>query len=439
VLASFAAALAVRAVLPAPVGIPARAVTLVVLLAVSTLTLIAVDSLSRRALPLVTLLDLSMLFPNRAPSRITMARDAIRRRPIEEQLQRVRDAGADPGAAAREILALVAAMSTHDRPTRGHAERVRMFTDLLAEQMRLPARDRDLLRWASILHDIGKLRLPASLLNKPGRPTAAEWLLLRQHPAHGAEMAAALLPWLGEWGAVVLEHHERYDGTGYPAGLSGQEISLGARIVAVADAFDVMTAARAYRRPVTRAAACRELIRYSGTQFDPQVVRAMVAAGAPRLRRAQGIVAWIADIPLVASGVVPAATVARVVGAGTLATGAVTGGVVVGDSLHLVPPERAAVTVGDSVSDRDRTSGSSRPVRSDRKAGDGRKGAKADKEQTKAKEQAERIADRTASEPRSRPRGKKAVSGPGRPTTPGVTTRITEKVLSGKVKTPSSR
>ena len=155
VLASFIAAVAVRAALPATVGIPARVATLVVLIVVSMLVLIAVDGMGRRALPLVTLLDLSMLFPNRAPSRIAMARDAIRRRPVEEQLQRVREAGADPGAAAREILALVAAMSAHDRPTRGHAERVRMFTDLIAEQMRVPARDRDLLRWASILHDIG--------------------------------------------------------------------------------------------------------------------------------------------------------------------------------------------------------------------------------------------------------------------------------------------
>jgi len=93
-------------------------------------------------------------------------------------------------------------------------------------------------------------------------------------------MAAALLPWLGEWGAVIVEHHERYDGKGYPAELSGQQISLGARIVAVADAYDVMTAARAYRRPVSRAAACRELVRYAGTQFDAHVVRAMVAANA---------------------------------------------------------------------------------------------------------------------------------------------------------------
>ena len=89
------------------------------LVAVSTLVLLLVDRLGRRALPLVTLLDLSMLFPDRAPSRVKVARDAIKKRPIEEQLARVRDAGADPGAVAREILTLVAALSQHDRPTRG--------------------------------------------------------------------------------------------------------------------------------------------------------------------------------------------------------------------------------------------------------------------------------------------------------------------------------
>jgi len=348
VAASFGAALAVRTMLPTPDGMLARAGVLGVLVVVSTLVLLVVDRLGRRALPLVTLLDLSMLFPDRAPSRLGVARDAIRRRPIEEQLRRVQEAGADPGTAAREILALVAALSAHDRPTRGHAERVRMFTDLLAEQMRVPARDRDLLRWASILHDIGKLRVPASLLNKPAKPSEEEWLLLKAHPSHGAEMAAALLPWLGEWGAVIVEHHERYDGTGYPHGLSGREISLGARIVSVADAYDVMTAARAYKRPVSRAAACRELVRYSGTQFDPVVVRAMVAVGAPRLRRAQGVLSWIANIPLVASGAVPAATVARVVGAGALATGAVTGGIALGGSVDTTPRTESAVTVSDS-------------------------------------------------------------------------------------------
>jgi hypothetical protein len=354
VLASLGAAVSVRPLLPAAASLAGRAGNLLVLLLVSTAVLVLVDRLARRALPLVTLLNLSMLFPDRAPSRLRVAREAIRRRPIEEQLARVRDAGADPSAVAQEILTLVAALSRHDRPTRGHAERVRMFTDLLAAQLKVPERDRDLLRWAAILHDIGKLRVPATLLNKPGKPTDEEWSLLKAHPGHGAEMAAALLPWLGEWGTVILEHHERYDGTGYPTGLSGAQISLGARIVSVADAYDVMTAARAYKRPVSRAAALAELVRFSGSQFDPTVVRAMVAVGAPRLRRAQGLVSWLADVPLVAGGAVPAATVARVVGAGALATGAVTGGLPAAVDGLTTPPRTA--TVAQAAADQRATS-----------------------------------------------------------------------------------
>jgi putative nucleotidyltransferase with HDIG domain len=298
---------------------------LALLIAVSTATLVLVDRIARRALPLATLLELSMLFPDRSPSRLAVAREAIRQRPVEEQLARVREAGADPAVAARQILGLVAAMRVHDRPTRGHAERVRMLTDLVAEAMNIPARDRDLLRWAAILHDIGKLRVPPAILNKPGKPTEAEWAVLRAHPEHGAQIAGALLPWLGEWGDVIIQHHERYDGTGYPSGLAGRGISLGGRIVAVADAYEVMTAGRPYRRPVSRVAAHRELVKWSGQQFDPAIVRAMVGLSAPRLRRAQGLLAWLSDIPMVATSYVPAATVARVVGAGALATGAATG------------------------------------------------------------------------------------------------------------------
>jgi putative nucleotidyltransferase with HDIG domain len=355
VVMSFAAAYGVHRLLPPVASHLDRVWHLALLVGVSSVALLVVDRLGRRVLPLVTLLDLSMLFPDHAPSRVKVAREAIRRRPIEEQLARVRDAGADPGAVAREILTLVAALSAHDKPTRGHAERVRMFTDLLAEQLGLPARDRDLLRWAAILHDVGKLQVPASLLNKPGKPTDEEWAVLRAHPTHGAETAAGLLPWLGEWADVIVQHHERYDGTGYPTGLAGPAISLGARIVSVADAYDVMTAARAYKRPVSRAAALQELVRFSGTQFDPQVVRAMVAVGAPRLRRTQGAVAWLADIPLVA-GAVPATTLARVVGAGALATSAVTTGATA-MALPTTTPTVASVTSVSSAAPGDVRSG----------------------------------------------------------------------------------
>ena len=325
VLTSFGAAWIVTQFLPPSRGLVGQAAHLGVLVVVSTAVLVLLDRAARRLLPIATLLDLTLLFPSAAPSRLAVAREAIRQRPIEVQLARVREAGADPGTAAREILSLVAALSMHDRPTRGHAERVRMFTDLIAEQMRIPERDRDLLRWAALLHDIGKLRVPVTLLNKPGRPDKSEWATLQAHPAHGAEIACALLPWLGEWGQVIMEHHERWDGTGYPRGLAGQQIHLGARVVSVADAYDVMTSARAYRRPVGRATAYQELVRFSGTQFDPIAVRAMISVSAPRLRRAQGVLAWIANVPLVATHVVPATTLARVVGAGALATGAVTG------------------------------------------------------------------------------------------------------------------
>jgi putative nucleotidyltransferase with HDIG domain len=351
VVASFAVAWVVTGMLPPSSGRSGQALHLGVLLVVSTVVLLVLDRAARRMLPLVTLLDLSLLFPQSAPSRLRVAREAIRRRPIEEQLARVREAGADPSTAATEILSLVAALSSHDRPTRGHAERVRMFTDLIAEQMKLPERDRDLLRWAAILHDIGKLRVPTTLLNKAGKPDKAEWATLQAHPAHGAEIAGALLPWLGEWGQVIVEHHERWDGTGYPNGLAGREIHLGSRIVSVADAYDVMTSARAYQRPVSRAAAYQELVRFSGTQFDPAAVRAMVAVSAPRLRRAQGLLAWLADIPLVATHVVPAATLARVVGAGAIATGVVAGGGVLAPTPAPATTQVAGPPVSRSTSD----------------------------------------------------------------------------------------
>src|SRR6202035_5397872 len=107
--------------------------------------------------------------------------------------------------------------------------------------------------------------------------------------------------WLGQWGAAVEQHHERYDGTGYPRGLKGNEISLAARIVSVADVYEVMTAPRPYKKSMSVAAARQELIRVSGTQLDPAIVRAFLNISAGNLWRTIGIGAWIAQIPTLGS------------------------------------------------------------------------------------------------------------------------------------------
>jgi putative nucleotidyltransferase with HDIG domain len=126
--------------------------------------------------------------------------------------------------AAERVLTLAAALNTHDRRTRGHSERVRALTDLIASDMGLSKHDTDRLRWAALLHDIGKLTVPAKILNKPGKPDNREWSLLQRHPEEGAKLIGPLAGWLGEWASAVDSHHERYDGTGYPRGLAGTDI-----------------------------------------------------------------------------------------------------------------------------------------------------------------------------------------------------------------------
>src|SRR3954466_6572453 len=259
----------------------------------------AVHHVLQRLLPLALLLEMSLAFPERAPSRLRLARRAASNRDLEDLVPGRADAHETTQQAAERILALVTALGRHDRRTRGHSERVRAFTDLIGVRLGLTASDRDRLRWAALLHDIGKLRIPQRILNKPGALNAAEWHLMYQHPELGHDIAAPLREWLGPWSDVIVQHHERWDGRGYPRGLAGTAICLGARVVAVADAYDVMTAARAYKKAGGRIAALRTIVECSGGQFDPAVLRAILSAPRRHLHPLMGRRSSLVGLPLI--------------------------------------------------------------------------------------------------------------------------------------------
>ncbi len=265
-----------------------------VIISCSVLIGVVAERGARQLAPLTVLLKLSMLFPDQAPSRFKVARRATSRQGLN-RLAAGRDGHA--ASAATTIMELLAALAHHDKRTRGHAERVRVYTDLLAEQLRLPRADQDRLRWAALLHDIGKLAVDPAILNKPGKPSEREWNILRSHPEAGARAAAELLPWLGDWGSAIIEHHERFDGTGYPNGLSGSGISRAGRLLAVVDAYEVITAARSYKRPTSTAKAREELARCAGSHFDPVMVRAFLAISLPRLLWATGPLSFLVQLP----------------------------------------------------------------------------------------------------------------------------------------------
>ena len=293
---SLVVALLVIAALPRPHGPGETLLWWLTVVAAAYGAALLVDRLARRALPLAVLLRLSLVFPDQAPSRLKTARRTSIRE-IEHQVAELHDTD-EPAEAARMLVSLVGALGLHDKRTRGHSERVRAYVDVLTEEMGLHEDDRVRLRWAALLHDIGKLSVPGPVLNGGRDLGEDEWAALRAHPDEGDRLAGAMMPWLGEWGRCVREHHERWDGSGYPRGLSGTEISLGARIVAVADAFEVMTANRSYQQAIKATAAREELARCAGTDFDPAVVRAFLQVSIGRLRGVLGPLAFLPALPL---------------------------------------------------------------------------------------------------------------------------------------------
>ncbi|WBB63225.1 HD-GYP domain-containing protein [Streptomyces sp. WMMC500] len=188
-------------------------------------------------------------------------------------------AQADRERAAHQatIRALVQAVDIKDRYTRGHSERVGRASVLIARELGMDERRQEVLRFAGILHDVGKLGVPTRILRKDGPLTPEERRVIELHPEYGHEIVRGI-GFLEEVRAAILHHHERMDGRGYPYGLTGARIPEYARVVAVADAFDAMTSTRSYRRAREVPAALAELRRCAGAQFDPRMVRALAGA-----------------------------------------------------------------------------------------------------------------------------------------------------------------
>jgi hypothetical protein len=310
---------------------------------IATAAAVAVDPLARRLLPLAALLQMSLLFPDRAPSRLGLALGVG----SASDLTRLLDTDtADHTAAeaATHVLSLVAALGRHDRITRGHSERVWGYARLIGAELDLSPGDADRLQWAALLHDVGKLYVAPEILNKRGKLTAEEWAEIKTHPEAGAELIAPLADWLGPWALAVGQHHERFDGTGYPHGVAGKDISLGGRIVAVIDTYDVITCARSYKRPISSRKARAELVRCAGSHFDPDIVDAFVNISTGRIRFAAGPLAGVAQLPFVTavaqSGAAVAAIPAAAIPAATAlaVTAIVTAGPVAAAPSRPVPP-----------------------------------------------------------------------------------------------------
>jgi len=302
-----------------PVNMPTRIVVLCVL---ATAVLWAVDRLARRLLPLAALLHLSLVFPDQAPSRFRSALRSGSSRRLERMLDDARANGldADPGHAARQVVEMIGAIGDHDRRTRGHCERVRLYADLVGEELNLSAEERQKLQWGALLHDLGKLMVPAEILNKKGQPDEGEWAIIERHPSAGMQLVAPMRDFLGEWAHAIGGHHERWDGEGYPQRLRGNDIPRAAAIVAVADSFEVMTAVRSYKKAMSLAAARAELTRCAGTHFSPEVVRAFLSISLRRLRLVAGPLTALTQIRWFGSSAnTPAAGTAIGIGAASAA------------------------------------------------------------------------------------------------------------------------
>lgn len=182
------------------------------------------------------------------------------------------------------LEALTRALELRDHETEGHSRRVVQYTYTLARHLGVAEEHLVAMMRGALLHDIGKIGIPDHILRKPGPLTPEEWEIMKAHTRNGYEMLRPM-EFLRDAAPIILHHHERFDGSGYPDGLIGHAIPLGARIFAVADAYDALTSDRPYRRRRSHAAAVAEIVRCAGSHFDPDVVQALLDTPAEELGR----------------------------------------------------------------------------------------------------------------------------------------------------------
>lgn len=175
----------------------------------------------------------------------------------------------------QSFLGLANALEAKDPYTRGHSERVARLARELSLRLGLAPAESRIIAQAGLLHDLGKIAIPEAVLRKAGPLTAAEWELMREHPVVGARIVSPL-EFFAEGALIIRHHHERQDGSGYPAALAGEAIPLGARIVAVADVYDALTSDRPYRRGLGRAAALRQIEEWAGRLLDARVTAVLL-------------------------------------------------------------------------------------------------------------------------------------------------------------------
>ena len=178
-------------------------------------------------------------------------------------------------AILQSLLGLANALEAKDAYTRGHSTRVAELSLELALRMGLPRPAAETIAQAALLHDLGKIGVPESILRKPGALTGEEWKIMRRHPVMGAQIVAPL-EFFDDGAIIVRHHHERLDGSGYPDGLAGEGIPLGARIVAVADVYDALTSGRPYRAGLGHAEAVQALHHEGGRTLDDRLVALLV-------------------------------------------------------------------------------------------------------------------------------------------------------------------